>query len=228
MRRSIADRLGFRSCREGSVARQGMGLVIRPGVSVVLAAVSAQARAQTLTTLLSFSGMSGSTPGKYSQGSVQSRHKMNACHRTSEISWLASLSAAAALIIVLCPLPTCASDWALSPGQTGDWSVASNWDGGLPTSQYSALIMNGGTATVTQPGATCNTLYLGSGAGSGEVDINAGSLSAPLEYVGSLCPGTISQISGTNSILDDLYLGTNTGVSGDYNLGGNARTFCRV
>jgi hypothetical protein len=62
---------------------------------------------------------------------------------------------------------------------SGDWSTTSNWGGTLPTSADTAYVVNGGTANVTQIGATCGALWLGSGAGaSGTVLMTAGSLSA--------------------------------------------------
>ena len=44
--------------------------------------------------------------------------------------------------------------WNLS-GQPGDWSVAQNWQGGLPTTSDTAFVVNGGTATITMPGEVC-------------------------------------------------------------------------
>ncbi len=35
---------------------------------------------------------------------------------------------------------------------SGDWSLASNWSGSVPTVSDDAYIVNGGTATVTQSG----------------------------------------------------------------------------
>ena len=52
---------------------------------------------------------------------------------------------------------------------SGDWSIASNWGGTLPTGSDTAYVVNAGTVDVTQLGETCGTLSLGSSAGSGTV-----------------------------------------------------------
>ena len=62
MRKLVAGGLGFRSFREGSSLRNGMGLVVSLGSLVLLAAMSGQTNAQTLATLLSFSGSNGAYP----------------------------------------------------------------------------------------------------------------------------------------------------------------------
>ena len=46
----------------------------------------------------------------------------------------------------------------------GDWSVAAHWGGTLPGTADGAWIANGGTATISKPGATCDWLYLGTAA----------------------------------------------------------------
>jgi hypothetical protein len=73
-------------------------------------------------------------------------------------------------VVLIAALPVRADfTWTLPAGQAGDWSVASNWGGTLPTTGANAWIVNGGTANVTQLGETCGTLSLGSGTGSGTV-----------------------------------------------------------
>jgi autotransporter-associated beta strand protein len=113
--------------------------------------------------------------------------------------------------------------WTLAPSQSGDWSSTANWGGNLPTSNDTAYIVNGGTATVTTIDATCGTLSLGSAAGSGSVQMNSGELAARSnEYVGYSGTGTFSQSGGTNSLNGyDLYLGADTGSNGTYNLSGD-------
>ena len=61
---------------------------------------------------------------------------------------------------------------------SGDWSVASNWGGTLPTSTSYAYISNGGTAAIAQAGETCGTLSLGDVGGSGNVQMTGGGLTA--------------------------------------------------
>jgi autotransporter-associated beta strand protein len=103
-----------------------------------------------------------------------------------------------------------------------DWSIASNWQGTLPTSSDTALIANGGTATITQPVATCGTLSLGNSSGNGTVQFAGGQFFAPgYEYVGDSGVGSILQSSGTNKCT--LVLGNGTGGSGTYSLSGNGQ-----
>jgi autotransporter-associated beta strand protein len=104
----------------------------------------------------------------------------------------------------------------------GDWSVASNWGGTLPTGSDTACIANGGTASVTQLGETCGTLRLGGSAGSGTLQMTGGSLYATsYQYVGDSGTGIFTQSGGTNSIGGTLWLGNNPGGSGTYNLSGS-------
>ena len=82
--------------------------------------------------------------------------------------------------------------------QSGDWSVGANWGGKLPGSGDTAQIANGGTATITLPGATCDVLGVG-GAQSGSLQMTSGSLYAfEAEDIGSETTGTFSQSGGTN------------------------------
>ena len=67
----------------------------------------------------------------------------------------------AAVLLLLSPLE--ASNWNVPPGQIGDWSVAANWTGGLPTSSSTVNVSNGGTVTVTLPGAVYANLALSNG-----------------------------------------------------------------
>jgi hypothetical protein len=146
---------------------------------------------------------------------------------------LARLSAAAfasfAAVVLMAALPVRADVyWTLSPSQTGDWSMASNWGGTAPTSSVNAYIINGGTATITLPGATCNCLYLGdpNSTNAGTIQMSGGSLSVlSYEYLGNNGTGTFTQSGGTNSFgvsyLGGLYLGCIAGSTGAYNLGGS-------
>ncbi len=123
------------------------------------------------------------------------------------------------VMLAAVPLRAASYSWAVS---AGDWSVASNWGGSLlPTSSGTAYVVNGGTVNVTQLGETCGTLSLGSGAGSGTVQMTGGSLSAvSYENVGDSGTGTFTQSGGINNCGASLYLGENTGSSGAYNLNG--------
>jgi autotransporter-associated beta strand protein len=102
---------------------------------------------------------------------------------------------------------------------SGTWSIPSSWGGTLPALGDTAYIVNGGTANVTLPGAVCGTLSLG-GSGSGAVLMNAGGLSTASESIGASGSGSFTQSGGTNAMSGGLYLGTNSGGSGTYNLSG--------
>ncbi|MGO9108818.1 MAG: autotransporter-associated beta strand repeat-containing protein [Thermoguttaceae bacterium] len=113
--------------------------------------------------------------------------------------------------------------WQHSPSSAGDWSSAANWSGDiLPTASDTAYIVNGGTADITLLGETCGTLSLGSNAGSGTVQMTAGSLLASgNEYIGNGGTGNFTQSSGTNSA-HSLYVAYNPGSRGTYNLSGGS------
>ena len=105
---------------------------------------------------------------------------------------------------------------------SGDWSVAGNWGGVLPTGTDTAYVVNGGTVAVSQPSETCGTLSLGSNAGSGSAQMTGGCLSVILyEYVGNSGTGTFAQSGGTNSGGYLLVVGNSAGSSGTYNLNGS-------
>ena len=98
--------------------------------------------------------------------------------------------------------------------------------GAVPTSNDSVFIVNGGTATITLPGATCSRLTLG-GTGSGTVKMNSGSLivSNPVyeEFIGNASPGSFVQTGGTHSIAHMMLLGNNSGGAiGSYALSGGS------
>jgi autotransporter-associated beta strand protein len=101
------------------------------------------------------------------------------------------------------------STWQVS---TGDWSVASNWNGGEPTSGTIAFIENGGTVSVTQPGATCADLDAGS---NSTVYMTGGGLSSGnLENLNYEGIAAFIQSGGTNNVGGNLF-------AGNYNLSGN-------
>ena len=123
-------------------------------------------------------------------------------------------------------------------GTVSDWSQASNWlnsnnNNSLPTPLEDAFIANGGTATITLPGAVCNNLWLGDPASttqSGTVLLSGmGVLTAATnEYVGNIGPGTFYQSGGTNNLTSasnaTLFLGStwaNMSGSGGYTLSGS-------
>ncbi len=86
------------------------------------------------------------------------------------------------------------TDWNVN---NGDWSVSSNWTNGVPTNADDAYIRNNGTALITQDGAECYRLYLGSGSETGNVEMTGGSLSFNrMLYVGYGNVGRFTQSAG--------------------------------
>ena len=115
----------------------------------------------------------------------------------------------------------------LLPSPAADWSTAPLWSGPgftMPTASDTAVIANGGTATVTLLGETCGTLSLGSGAGSGTVYMTAGGLATiNSEYIGDSGPGSFVQSGGTHTVSNALYAGNSVGSSGSYSLSGSGQ-----
>ncbi|MGO9109621.1 MAG: hypothetical protein ACLP9L_10330, partial [Thermoguttaceae bacterium] len=108
--------------------------------------------------------------------------------------------------------------WTLPAGQSGDWSVASNWGGTLPTGSDNAWITDGGTATITVRGEVCSTLYLD---GSALLMTTGGGLSPTNgEYVGYSGTATFTQSGGINRATS-LFLAANAGSAGMYSLSGD-------
>ena len=104
--------------------------------------------------------------------------------------------------------------------QLGDWSVASNWGGTLPSSSDTACVANGGTVNVTVS-ETCGTMSLGSGAGSGAVQMASGYLETlGYQNIGSSGPGAFVQSGGTNAS-GEFFLGSASGGNGTYALSGS-------
>ena len=126
------------------------------------------------------------------------------------------------LAIALLPLSSTITQassyyWRVS---SGDWSDVVNWGGIAPTSGNVAYIQNGGTATITQTGEQCYSLFLGNTENSGTIQMTGGSLSVSyISYYGFSGMGTFTQTGGINSISSNLYLGCLSGSSGTYDLG---------
>jgi autotransporter-associated beta strand protein len=127
------------------------------------------------------------------------------------------------LALITSPLLATDTSWVLPAGQSGDWSVGLNWTAGVPNSSIDAWIGNGGTATVSSI-ANCNSLQLGTTAGSGTLRITGGSLSMNngMAYVGVSGTGNIIQSNGSLSVLPGygLFMGNSVGCKGTYNLTG--------
>ncbi len=115
-----------------------------------------------------------------------------------------------------------------------DWSVASSWGGTLPNYADYANIANGGAVAVTQTGASCGTLSLGSDSGDGNLLLAGGELIAwnyeyvgntgtgnftlsdghnygDVQYVGYSGTGSFTQSGGRNQVGSNYYVGHNSG-----------------
>lgn len=104
---------------------------------------------------------------------------------------------------------------------SGNWFTTSNWDlNRLPTNMDNTYITNGGIASVTTNVGSCSTLYLG-GAGGGTIQLSGGSLVEYRACVGYNGIGTFIQSGGNSSPSGYLYLGYNSGDTGNYTLSGS-------
>src|SRR5262249_50101187 len=117
--------------------------------------------------------------------------------------------------------PMCAATYSWNV-PSGDWSIDTNWSGAVPSNDDMAIVSNGGTASVTLPGATCNSLSLGDAAAStGFVQMTDGSLTInQLLLIALSGSGGFEQSGGYNSISSALVLGNESGAVGTYNLSG--------
>src|SRR5208283_6092145 len=108
--------------------------------------------------------------------------------------------AAAALLLAAAPQARGDKYWSVA---SGNWSLAANWGGALPTFTDNAYIINGGTATIAASVAVCQNLYLGdpNSVNTGTLQMSGGNLSAFYsEYVGNNGAGTFTQSGGMNSL----------------------------
>ena len=64
------------------------------------------------------------------------------------------------VMLVAAPLRAGSYTWAVS---SGNWSIATNWGGTVPTINDSGFVVNGGTATVTTLGIAYNSLDIDGG-----------------------------------------------------------------
>ena len=112
------------------------------------------------------------------------------------------------------------TSWTVPAGQVGDWSLGSNWNANVPSGAVDAIVNNGGTAGITHDiTATCQNLTLGTGSGTGEVDLITGFLlPSASEYVGGSNTGTFTQSGGTNTVSSSAYLFVGFRANGTYNL----------
>ena len=133
------------------------------------------------------------------------------------------LAIAAAAVLLLNPsfskaiLPITDAHWNVS---SGDWSAADNWFLRIIPGFMSNAYVDNGTATITQSGAKCSTLILGSFIGNnGTVEITGGDFSADSALIGMSGMGTINQSGGT-ATMGDVHFGYYSTGNGVYNLTG--------
>ena len=100
-----------------------------------------------------------------------------------------------------------ATDWAHDPGTPGDWSTATNWTSGEPTSAYDACIDNGGTAQITQEGEACASLSIGETTAGTRLEVTSGSLSVKWK-LNIAAHGTLKLDGGTVAATDMTVSGT--------------------
>ena len=128
----------------------------------------------------------------------------------------------AVAVLLAAPTLAIAQTWSVS---SGDWSIASNWGGTLPSTYGNDYIGNGGTATLATAGA-CGGLYVGSGAlqilpgavltcGYGYGKESVGDSTFATGY------GIVVQSGGSNAcgIASSLII-ANDGANGEYDLSG--------
>ena len=122
--------------------------------------------------------------------------KMPHCQLKSGLSRLRRVSCAMVAVLLVLPVSARADQYGWHPS-SGDWMVASNWGGTLPTSGDTAIIDNGGTANITTTGPVCNTLSVGEiGTDNSMVQMIAGSLSTSTQYIGYEVAGNFAQSGG--------------------------------
>jgi fibronectin-binding autotransporter adhesin len=126
---------------------------------------------------------------------------------------------AAALLLLSIALPLrAATNWQLSPDQSGDWWTAQNWDAGVPAYGSTANIANGGTATIASGLAGFSYLNLGGYTATGTVNMTGGSINVFATEVGASRPGYFIQSGGTHTVALGWALSIRNG--GKYDLSG--------
>ena len=115
------------------------------------------------------------------------------------------VSIAIGFVVAVAAILACAASHAQDSWSvmSGDWSVAGNWNAGLPNSNSDAYIANGGTASVTTFEAASNYyVYVGDpgSTNTGAIQMSGGGLSSYSENVGNVGAGTFDQTGGLNSV----------------------------
>jgi autotransporter-associated beta strand protein len=112
---------------------------------------------------------------------------------------------AIAMLLVIASSVCADISWVHPAGQTGDWFVPSNWGGRLPNSSEYVYINNGGTASISNPGAVSGHLGVGSGMPNGNCVLSA---SGVLTTSYSAVWGTFSHTGGAHTTLGLAAYGT--------------------
>ena len=139
--------------------------------------------------------------------------------------WMGKAAVLPTGLLLLVPLLAADDTWALTAGQTGDWSLPANWSAArVPNSSDTAYVENGGVVTVTQTGELCKLLALGA-SGSGTLQLQSGRLATVGDEdlggqpnTGNSGIGSVTQTGGTNSISGNLYIGARYSGTGTYSL----------
>jgi fibronectin-binding autotransporter adhesin len=122
-----------------------------------------------------------------------------------------------AVLLLSAPLRAASYTWAVN---SGNWSIASNWGGNLPTSNDSALVTSSGTATVSLS-ESCGSLAVDSGSGAATLQMIGGGLATTNINLGVNAAGAFTQSAGAASCTN-LALGVNPNSNGTYNLTGGS------
>jgi hypothetical protein len=138
--------------------------------------------------------------------------------KAARLSVAIASMAVASFVLAATPLHAATYNWAVA---SGNWSNSANWGGALPTSNDTANIVNGGTASITMT-VQFGSLSLGSSTGSGTVIMTGGDFFQPsFVTVGNTGIGTFVQIGGTSSE-QQVELGNFAGGIGTYALSGGS------
>jgi hypothetical protein len=124
------------------------------------------------------------------------------------------------------PVASANTNWQANPSAPDDWFDNFAWSAGVPSSNQSAYISDGGTASITYGSAAAEGLYLGfnnsnNNGSAGTVVMSAGMLTCSNNYIydGYDGVGLFAQ-SGGEVTAQDLYLGYEYPSNGVYELSG--------
>ena len=139
------------------------------------------------------------------------------------------LIAIGAVLLALLAQPALAvtTNWV---GNSGNWTVASNWDNGVPLANYDANLITttaNKTATYNQtvnPGSLNSVTVDGTGGFTFTINQSSSStaLSSLAETIGLNGKGAYNQSGGSNTVTNDLILGATVGSTGTYTKSGGS------